>query len=101
MAKISAIDKNKKRIYMVALHKDKRRALKAIIKDKKVSQEDRFKAVLKLASLPKNGSQIRVRNRCEITGRPRGNYRKFSMSRIAFRDLASSGQLPGITKASW
>ena len=101
MAKISAIDKNKKRIYMVALHKDKRMALKAIIKDKKVSQEDRFKAVLKLASLPKNGSQIRVRNRCEITGRPRGNYRKFSMSRIAFRDLASSGHLPGITKASW
>ena len=101
MAKISAIDKNKKRIYMVALHKDKRMALKAIIKDKKVSQEDRFKAVLKLASLPKNGSQIRVRNRCEITGRPRGNYRKFSMNRIAFRDLASSGQLPGITKASW
>ena len=101
MAKKSAIDKNKKRIYMVALHKDKRMALKAIIKDKKVSQEDRFKAVLKLASLPKNGSQIRVRNRCEITGRPRGNYRKFSMSRIAFRDLASSGQLPGITKASW
>jgi small subunit ribosomal protein S14 len=101
MAKISAIDKNKKRIYMVALHKDKRMALKAIIKDKKVSQEDRFKAVLKLSSLPRNGSQIRVRNRCEITGRPRGNYRKFSMSRIAFRDLASSGQLPGITKASW
>ena len=101
MAKISAIDKNKKGIYMVALYKDMCMALKAIIKDKKVSQEDRFKAVLKLASLPKNGSQIRVRNRCEITGRPRGNYRKFSMSRIAFRDLASSGQLPGITKASW
>jgi small subunit ribosomal protein S14 len=101
MAKISAIDKNKKRIYMVALHKDKRMALKAIIKDKKVSQEDRFKAVLKLSSLPRNGAQIRVRNRCEVTGRPRGNYRKFSMSRIAFRDLASSGQLPGITKASW
>ena len=101
MAKISAIDKNKKRIYMVALHKDKRMALKAIMKDKKVSQEDRFKAVLKLSSLPRNGSQIRVRNRCEVTGRPRGNYRKFSMSRIAFRDLASSGQLPGITKASW
>ena len=101
MAKISAIDKNKKRIYMVALHKDKRMALKAIIKDKKVSQEDRFKAVLKLSSLPRNGSQIRVRNRCEVTGRPRGNYRRFSMSRIAFRDLASSGQLPGITKASW
>ena len=101
MAKKSAIDKNKKRIYMVGLHKAKRMELKAIIKDKNVSQEDRFKAVLKLSSLPKNGSQIRVRNRCEVTGRPRGNYRKFSMSRIAFRDLASSGQLPGITKASW
>ena len=62
---------------------------------------NRFKAVLKLAALPKNGSKIRVRNRCEVTGRPRGNYRKFGMSRIAFRDLASSGQLPGITKASW
>ena len=76
-------------------------ALKKVIKDKNVSQEDRFKAVLKLAALPKNGSKIRIRNRCEVTGRPRGNYRKFGMSRIAFRDLASSGQLPGITKASW
>ena len=101
MAKISAIDKNKKRMYMVDLHKDKRMALKIIIKDKNVSQEDRFKAVLKLAALPKNGSKIRVRNRCGVTGRPRGNYRKFAMSRIAFRELATSGQLPGITKASW
>ena len=101
MAKKSAIDKNKKKMYMVDLHKEKRGVLKKIIRDKTVSQEDRFKAVLKLAALPKNGSKIRVRNRCEITGRPRGNYRKFAMSRIAFRDLASSGQLPGITKASW
>ena len=101
MAKKSAIDKNKKRMYMVDLHKEKRGVLKKIIRDKTVSQEDRFKAVLKLAALPKNGSKIRVRSRCEITGRPRGNYRKFAMSRIAFRDLASSGQLPGITKASW
>ena len=101
MAKKSAIDKNKKRMYMVELHKEKRGVLKKIIRDKTVSQEDRFKAVLKLAALPKNGSKIRVRNRCEVTGRPRGNYRKFAMSRIAFRDLASSGQLPGITKASW
>ena len=101
MAKKSAIDKNKKRMYMVDLHKEKRGVLKKIIRDKTVSQEDRFKAVLKLAALPKNGSKIRVRNRCEITGRPRGNYRKFAMSRIAFRELASSGQLPGITKASW
>ena len=101
MAKKSAIDKNKKRMYMVDLHKEKRGVLKKTIRDKTVSQEDRFKAVLKLAALPKNGSKIRVRNRCEVTGRPRGNYRKFAMSRIAFRDLASSGQLPGITKASW
>lgn len=101
MAKKSAIDKNKKRIHMAALHKEKRDALKELIKNKNTSQEDRFKAVLKLAALPKNGSKIRVRNRCEVTGRPRGNYRKFGMSRIAFRDLASSGQLPGITKASW
>jgi len=101
MAKKSAIDKNQERIQMVEQQKDKRAALKKTIKDKNVSQEDRFKAVLKLASLPKNGSKIRVRNRCEVTGRPRGNYRKFGMSRIAFRDLASSGQLPGITKASW
>ena len=101
MAKKSAIDKNKKRMYMVDLHKEKRGVLKKIIRDKNVSQEDRFKAVLKLAALPKNGSKIRVRNRCEVTGRPRGNYRKFAMSRIAFRDLASSGQLPGITIASW
>ena len=101
MAKKSAIDKNKKRRQMVEQQKDKRAALKKVIKDKNVSQEDRFKAVLKLASLPKNGSKIRIRNRCEVTGRPRGNYRKFGMSRIAFRDLASSGQLPGIIKASW
>ena len=101
MAKKSAIDKNKKRRQMVEQQKDKRASLKKVIKDKNVSQEDRFKAVLKLAALPKNGSKIRIRNRCEVTGRPRGNYRKFGMSRIAFRDLASSGQLPGITKASW
>ena len=101
MAKKSEINKNKKRRQMVEQQKDKRAALKKVIKDKNVSQEDRFKAVLKLASLPKNGSKIRIRNRCEVTGRPRGNYRKFGMSRIAFRDLASSGQLPGITKASW
>lgn len=101
MAKKSAIDKNKKRIYMADLHNEKRQVLKKVIRDKNISQEDRFKAVLKLSALPKNGSRVRIRSRCEITGRPRGNYRKFGISRIAFRDLASSGQLPGITKASW
>ena len=101
MAKKRKIDKNKKRIYMADLHNEKRQVLKKVIRDKNVSQEDRFKAVLKLSALPKNGSRVRIRSRCEITGRPRGNYRKFGISRIAFRDLASSGQLPGITKASW
>ena len=101
MAKKSAIDKNKKRIYLADLHNKKRQVLKKVIRDKNVSQEDRFKAVLKLSALPKNGSRVRIRSRCEITGRPRGNYRKFGISRIAFRDLASSGQLPGVTKASW
>ena len=69
--------------------------------DKNITQEERFMAVLKLSALPRDGSKVRVRNRCNITGRPRGNYRKFGMSRIAFRDLASTRQLPGITKASW
>jgi len=101
MAKKSAIDKNKKRIYLADLHNEKRQVLKKVIRDKNISQEDRFKAVLKLSTLPKNGSRIRIRSRCEITGRPRGNYRKFGISRIAFRELASSGQLPGVTKASW
>ena len=101
MAKKSAIDKNKKRMQMVEQQKDKRAALKKTIKDKNVSQEDRFKAVLKLASLPKNGSKIRIRNRCEVTGRPRGNYRKFGMSRNAFRKLASEGLIPGVKKASF
>ena len=101
MAKKSAIDKNKKRILMVEQQKDKRAALKKVIKDKNVSQEDRFKAVLKLAALPKNGSKIRIRNRCEITGRPHGVYRKLRISRIALRRMASSGKIPGMTKSSW
>ncbi len=101
MAKKSAIDKNIKKIKKSNSHEVKRKALKKIIMDKNISQEDRFKAVLKLSALPRDGSKVRVRNRCMVTGRPRGNYRKFGMSRIAFRDLASSGQLPGITKASW
>ena len=101
MAKKSAIDKNKKRRQMVEQQKDKRAALKKVIKDKNVSQEDRFKAVLKLAALPKNGSKIRIRNRCEVSGRPHGVYRKLKISRIALRDMASSGKIPGITKSSW
>ena len=101
MAKKSAIDKNKKKIIKSKRHELKRKALKKTIMDKNITQEERFMAVLKLSALPRDGSKVRVRNRCNITGRPRGNYRKFGMSRIAFRDLASTGQLPGITKASW
>ena len=101
MAKKSAIDKNKKRIHMAALHKEKRDALKELIKNKNTSQEDRFKAVLKLAALPKNGSKIRVRNRCQITGRPHGVYRKLKISRIALRQLGLEGKIPGMIKSSW
>ncbi len=101
MAKKSAIDKNRKKIIKSNRQEAKRKALKKIIMDKSISQEERFMAVLKLSALPRDGSKVRVRNRCSVTGRPRGNYRKFGMSRIAFRDLASTGQLPGITKASW
>jgi small subunit ribosomal protein S14 len=101
MAKKSAIDKNKKRIYMADLHNEKRQVLKKVIRDKNVSQEDRFKAVLKLSALPRNGSRIRIRSRCEITGRPHGVYRKLKISRIALRELASKGMIPGMTKSSW
>mgnify|MGYP003321381763 CR=1 FL=1 len=90
-----------KRIKLVKKYAKKRAALKKIINNKKLELSERFEAQLKLNKLPKNSSKIRIRNRCEVTGRPRGNYRKFGMSRIAFRDLASSGQLPGIIKASW
>ena len=101
MAKTSAIERNLKRIRMSKKFEKKRKKLKQIIRNKKLPLNERFAAQLKLSKLPKNSSKIRIRNRCEVTGRPRGNYRKFGMSRIAFRDLASSGQLPGITKASW
>ena len=101
MAKTSAIQKNLKRIKLVKKYAKKRAALKKIINNRKLELSERFEAQLKLNKLPKNSAKIRIRNRCEVTGRPRGNYRKFGMSRIAFRDLASSGQLPGITKASW
>ena len=101
MAKTSSIERNLKRIRLVKKFAKKRQELKKIINNKKLSLDERFKAQLKLAKLPRNSAKTRIRNRCEITGRPRGNYRKFAMSRIAFRDLASSGQLPGITKASW
>ena len=101
MAKKSAVEKNNKRKRIVELRGARRAALKATIKDKSVSMEDRFQAVMKLSKEPRDSAKIRIRNRCEISGRPRGYYRKLRMSRIALRDLASMGQVPGVVKSSW
>lgn len=101
MAKKSAVEKNKKRQRLVEQYAEKRASLKAIANDESQPMEERFKARLKLAELPRNSAPNRVRNRCGVTGRPRGYYRKFNMSRISLRDLASSGKLPGVVKSSW
>ena len=101
MAKTSAVEKNKRREKLSRLHAPKRAALKAVVMDRESPVEDRFEASLKLAQLPRNGARIRVRLRCELTGRPRGNYRKFKLSRNMLRELANSGQIPGVVKASW
>jgi small subunit ribosomal protein S14 len=101
MAKTSAIERNKKRERLIARYKAKRQKLKAMARDQKLSPEERFNARLKLAELPRNSSPVRYHLRCELTGRPRGNYRKFKLCRITLRDLASLGQIPGMVKASW
>ncbi len=101
MAKTSAIMKNRRRRRMAERGRGVRRALKARIRDRSAAPEERFRAVLALARLPRNASPVRIRNRCELTGRPRGYYRKMRISRIALRELASMGQIPGMTKASW
>ena len=101
MAKQSAINRNKKREKLVARYAAKRAALKAIAEDLSVPPEDRFAARLKLAKLPRNSAPSRVHNRCDLSGRPKGYYRKLRLSRIALRDLANFGQVPGMTKASW
>jgi small subunit ribosomal protein S14 len=101
MAKISQINRNKKREKMVALYAAKRAALKAIAEDMNVPPEERFNARLKLAKLPRNSSKVRIHHRCELTGRSKGFYRKVKLSRIALRELANFGQIPGMTKASW
>ena len=101
MAKKSAVEKNNKRKRIVESRGARREALKAIIKDKSLPMEDRFQAVMKLSKEPRNSSKIRIRNRCEVSGRPRGYDRKLRMSRIALRDLASMGQVPGVVKSSW
>lgn len=101
MAKTSAVQKNKKRARMAEKYAGKRAQLKEILMDKDRSPEERFEASLKMAELPRNSSKVRVRNRCERTGRPRGTYRKFKLGRVALRDLAASGQIPGMVKSSW
>ena len=101
MAKTSAIQKNLKRIRLTKKYAKKRAELKKIIKNKKLELSERFNAQLKLNKLPKNSSKTRIRNRCEISGRPHGVYRKLKISRIALRDMASAGKIPGITKSSW
>jgi small subunit ribosomal protein S14 len=101
MAKTSSIMKNKRREQLSKLHAPKRAALKAVVMDRDLPVEDRFEASLKLAQLPRNGAANRVRLRCEITGRPRGNYQKFKLCRNQLRELANSGQIPGVVKASW
>ena len=101
MAKKSAVEKNNKRKRLVERRGARREALKTTIKDKSLPMEERFQAVMKLSKEPRNSSKIRVRNRCEVSGRPRGYNRKLRMSRIALRDLASLGQVPGVVKSSW
>ena len=101
MAKKSAVEKNNRRMLKVAAGGARRDALRAMARDKNLSIEERFDASCKLAQEPRDTARIRVRNRCMVTGRPRGYYRKMKMSRIALRDLASFGQVPGVVKSSW
>ncbi len=101
MAKLSSIQKNNFRSKLIDKFSEKRKFLKSKIKDKSLSLEERISYQNKLNDLPRNGSSIRHRNRCELTGRPRGNYRKFGLSRIKIRELSMSGDLPGVVKSSW
>lgn len=101
MAKTSSVNRNDKRQYMSTRDKSKRAELKAQVMDRTIPVEERFEATIKLAQLPRNGAAVRVRLLCSLTGRSRGNYRKFKLSRLMLRQLASSGQLPGVVKASW
>jgi small subunit ribosomal protein S14 len=101
MAKTSQVNRNQMRMKLAKRDKSKRAALKSIVMDRTLPVEDRFDATMKLAQLPRNGAANRVRLRCELTGRSRANYRKFKLCRIALRELASSGQIPGMVKASW
>jgi len=101
MAKAAMIEREKKRRRLVAKYAAKRAALKEVANDKSRPMEERFRARLKLAKLPRNSSPTRLHNRCQVSGRPKAYYRKLKMSRIALRDLASFGQIPGMVKSSW
>jgi small subunit ribosomal protein S14 len=101
MAKKGMIEKNNRRAKLAAGQSAKRARLKAIVMNKDVSLEERFAATLKLAQMPRNGAASRIKNRCEVTGRPRAYYRKLKMSRIAMRELGNKGLVPGLTKSSW
>ena len=101
MAKTSSVEKNNRRKRLADRYAAKRKALKTLIMDQSKPLEERFRAQLKLAKLPRNSARIRVRNRCDVTGRPRSVYRKLGMSRIAIRQLGNSGAIPGLVKSSW
>ena len=101
MAKTSAIQKNQKRRRMARQYAAKRKELKDIVMNQELPMEDRFRAQLKLAALPRNSAPSRIRNRCEVTGRPRAYYRKLKMSRVALRELGNNGRIPGLVKSSW
>jgi small subunit ribosomal protein S14 len=101
MAKTSTVERNTKRRRMVKSAGPKRAKLKAIIMDRTTTDEDRYAAVVKLAQMPRNSSKVRIRNRCELTGRPRATYRKFKLARNKLREFASKGMIPGMTKSSW
>ncbi len=101
MSKTSSVERNKKRERMAKNQAGRRARLKAVVMDREASPEDRFEASLKLAEMPRNGAKVRVRLRCELTGRGRGNYRKFRVCRNKLRELASLGQIPGMVKSSW
>jgi len=101
VAKVSSIQKNKHRGSLIKKFSAKRNALKTTVMNKELSMEERFAAQMQLSALPRNSAKNRFRNRCEITGRPRGNYRKFNLCRIKLRELGSFGQIPGLIKSSW
>ncbi len=101
MAKTSSVEKNNRRRKLVDQFAAKRKALKAVVMDQSKPMDERFRAQLKLSALPRNSAKTRIRNRCEITGRPRAYYRKLKMSRVALRELGNSGLVPGLVKSSW